>query len=234
MRDFFSLGRVFEYFPLILSKLPVTLSIVGISMLLGLVLGTLIAMVRINRIPVLREAAAILVSFLRGTPIIVQLFIVYFALPLALKAVGIDAARWNKLIFVNATYGLNTAAFVSEIVRGAINGVEPGQWEAAYSVGLTRFQTFKRIVAPQALLIALPSFSVVVLNLLQNTSLGFTVGLLDMIGQVRSIGVRTFHVMEGYVGAAFVFVVLSILINRFFGIVEDRLKAKMLKTEGKG
>jgi L-cystine transport system permease protein len=230
MDSFFNFKNMLEYFPLILSKLPVTLSIVAIATCFGLVLGTIAAVIRINKIPVLNQIVLAGISFLRGTPIIVQLFIVYFGIPVLLKLAGINAARWSKIIFVNVTYSINISAFLSEIIRGALNGVDPGQREAAWSVGLTDWQAFRRIVAPQALLIALPSFSVSILNLLQNTSLGFTVGIVDMVGQVRAIGTRTYHVIEAYVDAAIIFVVLSFILNHLFGLVEKRLRAKIMRT----
>jgi L-cystine transport system permease protein len=219
-----------EYFPLVLSRLPVTLSIVAIATGFGLVLGTIAAVIRINKIPVLNQIVLAGISFLRGTPIIVQLFVVYFGIPILLKSIGVNAMRWNKIIFVNVTYSLNISAFLSEIIRGALNGVDPGQREAAWSVGLTDWQAFRRIITPQALLIALPSFSVSILNLLQNTSLGFTIGIVDIVGQVRAIGIRTYHGIEAYVDAAIIFVALSFFLNYLFGLIEKRLRAKIMKT----
>lgn len=220
-----------EYMPSIFAKLPMTLSIVLIATGIGLVLGTLAAMIRMNKIPVLNQIVLVGISFLRGTPIIVQLFIVYFGVPVLLRLVGINAARWSKFIFVNVTYALNTSAFLSEIIRGALNGVDAGQREAALSVGLTGWQTFRRIIAPQAVLIALPSFTVTLLALLQNTSLGFTIGIIDMVGQVRAIGVRTYHVFEAYIDAAIVFVILSIILHQIFGVIEKRLRSKIMRTD---
>jgi L-cystine transport system permease protein len=232
MGEFFSFGRMVEFMPIIFSRLPVTLSIVVIATVVGIGLGAINATIRINKIPVLNQLAVLAISFLRGTPIIVQLFVVYFGVPVLLRYIGINATRWNKFIFVNITYALNTSAFLSEIIRGSLAGVDPGQREAALSVGLTPWQTFHRIVAPQALLIALPSFSVSILTLLQNTSLGFTIGLVDMVGQVRAIGIRTYHVFEGYVDAAVIFIALSVILHQVFGIIEKRLKSKIMRTDG--
>jgi L-cystine transport system permease protein len=230
MSKYFDIKLVIEYFPQILSKLPVTLAIVVFATLAGVILGTLIALIRINKIPLLHQSALVFVSFMRGTPIIVQLFIVFFGLPVLLKKVGINANNWNTIIFVIVTYGLNLSAFMSEIIRSAITGVDTGQKEAAYSVGMTNWQTFQRIVAPQALLTAMPSFSVNIIGLLQNTSLGFTIGLVDVIGKVRAIGIRTYHVLEGYVAAAIIFIVLSMVLNKLFSITENRLQAKLTKV----
>jgi L-cystine transport system permease protein len=231
MSDFFSFSRVLEYMPLIFSRLPVTLSIVALATVIGIVFGGIIALIRINKTPVLNELALVFISFIRGTPIIVQLFIVYFGIPVLLRFVGINASRWDKFIFVNITYALSTGAFMSEIIRGALNSVDPGQREAAYSVGLTGWQTFRRILAPQALLIALPSFSVTILALLQNTSLGFTIGLVDVVGQVRAIGIRTYHVFEAYVAAALLFIVLSLLLSKLFSLLEKRLRSKIMRED---
>ncbi|MDR0635734.1 MAG: amino acid ABC transporter permease [Treponema sp.] len=227
MGNFFSLNRFIANIPLILPKLPVTLSLVLVSMAAGIVLGIIAALIRLNKVPILYQITGIGVSFLRGTPIIVQLFVVYFGVPFLLSKIGINAARWNKFIFVNVTYALNTSAFLSEIIRGSILSIDPGQREAALSCGLTPFQAFKRVVAPQALLVALPSFSVSLLSLLQNTSLAFTIGIVDMVGQVRAIAIRTHHVLEGYVAVAIIFVLLSFLINALFARMEKRLRDKI-------
>ncbi|MDR3174387.1 MAG: amino acid ABC transporter permease [Treponema sp.] len=227
MNDFFSLRRFTEYFPAILARLPVTLSIVAVSLISGVLLGLLLAIIRINKLPILNTLAWFVVSFLRGTPIIVQLFIVYYGTPFLLKMIGINAARWSKFIFVSITYALNTSAFLSELIRSSINGVDTGQREAALSCGLSSWQAFYRIIAPQALLIALPGFSVMLLALIQNTSLGFSIGLVDVVGEVRAIGVRTYHYLEGYAGAALIFVVLSLIINQIIRAGEKRIQDKI-------
>ena len=118
---------------------------------------------------------------------------------------------------------------MSEIFRSAIVGVDTGQKEAADPVGMTNWQAFKRIIAPQALLIAMPSFSVNIIGLLQNTSRRPPIGLVDVIGEVRAIGVRTYHVLEGYVAAAIIFIVLSILLNKLFSYTENKLQTKLTR-----
>jgi L-cystine transport system permease protein len=236
MINFFSFERFLAGLPLIFQKIPVTLSIVLVSMTIGLVLGTITALIRLNRIPVLYQIISAGVSFLRCTPIIVQLFVVYFGIPYLLAGVGINASRWNKFIFVSITYALNTGAFISEIIRASILSIDAGQREAALACGLTGFQAFKRVIVPQAVLVAAPSFSVNVLALLQNTSLGFTVGMVEMVGQVRLIAVRTHHAIEGYVAVAVIFVILSFVINFLFSLLEKNIKHKISGSEpdGKG
>jgi His/Glu/Gln/Arg/opine family amino acid ABC transporter permease subunit len=123
MSSFFSWDLVWEFFPKILSALPVTLLIVGIATLVGLVLGSFIAFIRVEKIPILNQLAAVFVSFIRGTPILVQLYIVYYGVPSLLQAIQIDVSSWDKIIFIYITYGLNTAAFQSETIRAAILSV---------------------------------------------------------------------------------------------------------------
>ncbi len=231
MSRLFDFKLVIEYFPQILSRLHITLIIVITATLFGVILGTLIALIRIHRIPVFNQTACVFVSFIRGTPIIIQLFIVYFGLPMVLLKIGIDIVRWDEFYFVLVTYILNASAFLSEIIRAAIQGVDVGQSEAAYSVGLTKFQTFYRITAPQALATALPSFSANTVNLLQNTSLGFTIGVIDLIGKVKAIGVRTYHTVEGYIGAAIIFVILSLALQKLFNYLE--IKVNFYQKQGK-
>ena len=223
MSSLFDFKLVIEYFPQILSRLHITLIIVITATLFGVIFGALIALVRINKLLILSQIAGVFVSFIRGTPIIVQLFIVFYGLPMLLLKIGINVVRWDEFYFVIITYALNASAFLSEIIRGAVKGVDTGQSEAAYSVGLTKFQTFYRIAAPQAFATALPSFSASTVNLLQNTSLGFTIGVIDIIGKVKAIGVRTYHTIEGYIGAAVIFVILSLLLQRLFNILETKV-----------
>jgi L-cystine transport system permease protein len=218
-----------EYLPLILSRLHITLLLVIFATVIGFILGLIIALFRIYRIPVLNQIAIIFISFVRGTPIIVQMFIVFYGFPfLLMKVAGININRWDKMNFVIVTYGLNSAAFMAEIIRASIISVAVGQSEAAYSVGLTRLQTFFRIVAPQAVQIALPSFGTSLVGLLQDTSLAYSLGIIDVMGKVQSIGSRTYHLLEGYIGAAIIFIVLSTLIEKGSSLIEKKVAYKKM------
>lgn len=216
--DFFSFHRVVTYFPKVLSKLPVTLNIVLVSITIAIVLATAIAMIRIKKLPVLSQAAAVYISFVRGTPILVQMFLVYYGMPLFITALAGSniTSKWNKLIFVYIAYGLNEAGFLSEHIRAAILSVPAGQTEAGHSVGLSGNQTFFRIVLPQALRVLLPGFSTMLVGLLPATSLAYMLGVTDMMGKVRAIGTVTFHTLEGYFCAAIIFVLASFMMERFF------------------
>jgi L-cystine transport system permease protein len=183
---------------------------------------------RIYKTPLLNQIAAVYISFIRGTPILVQMFIVYYGLPEVLLIIGVNINRWDKMIFVILTYGLNMAAFMAEIIRAAITSVPIGQTEAAYSVGMTRIQTFLRIIAPQALLAALPSLGINMVGLLQDSSIAFSLGIIDVMGKAKVIGASTYHTLEGYTGAAVIFLVLCILLEKGCSIVEKRLQGSII------
>jgi L-cystine transport system permease protein len=219
----FDVALVFDYTPAILSRIHITFLIVGVAVAGGMFLGLLLALVRLYKVPGLNAAAVSYISFVRGTPVIIQMFIVYYGFPLLLSRAGININRWAKLNFVLISYALNNAAFMAEIIRSAVASVPAGQTEAAYSVGLSGFQTLRRIVLPQAFMTAFPAFGTRVVNAMQDTSLAFTLGVLDMLGQAQAIGIRTYHVLEGYVVVASVFVVVSLLLEKGFSWIGKKV-----------
>jgi len=226
MPNFFSWDNIFFFLPRVLSALPTTLLIVGVATVLGLILGLLLAFARLENIPFLKQVCAIFVSYIRGTPILVQMFIVYYALPMLLLGVGIDITRWEKLYFIFITYGLNTGAYFSEIIRASILSVPRSQKDAAAAVGLTKVQAYYRIIIPQSAVIAIPSLGTSVISLLQDTSLAFSLGIMDVIGKVRSLGALTTRVLEGYIDAALVFVALTIILEKCFGYLETKTRGR--------
>lgn len=225
MGDFFSLERLIENIPILLRYLPVTFEIVLIATTAGVVLAIFLAAARIYQIPVAKWISRIFVSFILGTPILVQMFIIYYGLPLVLWNVfGIDINGWDKLIFVLITYALNQSAFLAEIFRSAILSVPVGQTEAGYSVGLTGVQTFMRIVLPQAFRVAIPSFSVNLVGLFQDTSLAFMIGIIDIMGKAKLLQTSTQHVLECYIIIAVVFVCISVAIRLVFRALDQKLQ----------
>lgn len=224
MGPFFSIQRVFEYFPIVLRGFPVTIKIVLVATAAGLILGTLLAFIRIYKIPVLNQFVIVYISFVRGTPQLVQLFIVLYGLPLlVVRITDINISRWDKLFFVLVTYCLNEAAFFSESIRAAIQAVPKGQTEAGLSVGLNGRQTFFRIVMPQAARIALPGLGTSFIYLFQGTSLAYLVGIFDIMGQVNAIGARTQHYIEGYVCAGIIFITISVILEKVLYKANQRL-----------
>lgn len=226
LSSIFQIRYMVEYFPKILFRFPITLLIVLVSVGGGSLLGFFLAVVRVFRVPVLKQLSALYISFIRGTPIIVQLFIVYYGLPLVLLPLGVDIVRWNKLFFVLVTYLLNDGAFLAELIRSAIESVPRGQLEAAYSIGLTTGQAYRRILLPQAFRNAAPAYGVRIIGSFQSTAMAFTLGIIDMMGQVKAIGTRTNRVLEGYVDTAIIFIVVSLLLEQFFAVLNRKNAGK--------
>jgi L-cystine transport system permease protein len=211
-------------FPKILAKFPVTLEIVVVATVIGLLLGLLLAFMRIKKIPVLCQLAGIYISYIRGVPVLVQLFIVYYGLPMILRSYGIDTSHINKIIFVFVTYGLNQAGFMAEIIRASILSVPVGQTEAGYSVGLTEFQTFQRIVLPQAIKVAIPNLETMFIMLFKSTALAYMVGIIDMMGKVSALAVINFRTLEGYLCVVIIFAAVSLFLEHLFEWINKKLR----------
>jgi len=223
MNDFFSIERVIKYFPKILSSFPTTLLIVVISMLIGILVGIIIAFIRMNKIPVLYQLSSIFISFNRGTPQIVQLFIVYYGVPLLVESwFGLNINRVDAIYFVLIAYGLNEGAYLSEMFRGALEAIPTGQTEAGLAAGLTKLQTFIRIIVPQAIRIIIPTFAVDLIILFQSTSMAASLGVVDMMGKAGLMSSITKHSIENYTCAGIIFIVISILLDMFFKWVQKK------------
>ena len=230
MGEFFSWQRVFENFPRLIVKLPITFEIVVVAFAVGLTLGIILSFVELKRIPVLTQVLDVFISFERGTPLLVQMLVMYYGLPLVLEGLfGIDTRGWEKLTFVIITYTLNQAAFLSQDFRGAILSIPVGQKEAALACGLTPVQAAVRIVLPQSVRVAVPSIGLELIGLFQNTSLVSMVGVIDILGRAQSLGNLTSHTFESYLVVAFVFVVISLLLTALNKAINARLKSEVIK-----
>lgn len=219
----FDITYVFLHIPKLLSCINTTLLIVFFSILLGLFIGLLVALPRLYKIPVLQRFSEIYISFFRGTPILIQLFLIYYGLPEILFLVHLDISKAPVLDFVILTYALNSGAFLSEAIRSAVLSVDRGQVEAAYSIGMTGYQAFTRVVVPQALAIAIPVFANLVIANLKDTSLAFTLGVMDLTGKAQTLAQLTQHFMETYIALAFIYLALSLLLEKLFAMAEKRL-----------
>ncbi|TVX96447.1 amino acid ABC transporter permease [Cohnella terricola] len=219
----FDIQYVFDYFVKLLPYVRISLIIVAASIALGLIFGLLAALPRLYRIPVLQRLSQLYASFFRGTPILIQLFLLYYGLPEILKLVHVDITRLPVLAFVILVYGLHSGAFVSEGIRAAVTAVDRGQVEAAYAVGMTGFKAFTRIVFPQALAISVPILANLVIATLKDTSLAFTLGVMELTGKSQTLPTISRHFTESYLALAAVYFILSLALERLFLFAERRL-----------
>lgn len=223
MDQFFEVSRLIDAAKRITPYLQVTFQIVFFAVLFGSLLGIVVATLRIQRISVVNQLLGIYISFMRGTPMLVQLMLLYYGLPIFLNdLLGVDINGWQKLTFVELTFILDEGAFLGEIFRSAIEAVPYEQTEAGYSIGLNRFQTFYRIVLPQAATIALPSYGMDIIGIFHNTSLAFMLGVLDIVSRAKTIGASSGHTLEAYVYVAFLYVIFSILLQGLFYVLGQK------------
>ncbi len=218
MSGLFSWDRFTSAARQVLPYLPVTFEIVAIATIGGIILGLLVAFVRLKKPPVLYQICTVYISFMRGTPMLVQLFLIMYGLPIFINPIfGLNIGRtWDKIYFAYVTFVLNQGAFLSSIFYTAIKAVPIGQIEAGYSVGLTETQTMVRIVFPQAIKTAIPPFGVDFVALFQNVSLVFSIGVIDLMGRANAFGSAQGHMLEGYVFVAIVYIIISFIMRIAF------------------
>ncbi|PPE71109.1 amino acid ABC transporter permease [Caldimonas thermodepolymerans] len=202
--------------PVMLKATGYTLLFAVSAMVLGLALASIVALLRVLQVPVLAQAAAVYVSAMRGTPLLVQVFLVYYGLP----SVGIEFTPVTAGILALT---LNVAAYLSESLRGAVLGVPQGQWMAGTSLGLTRIQTLRHVVAPQALRMAVPSLSNSLISLIKDTSLVSVIAVTELMLATKELISTTFQPFPLYLGAAGIYWVLSLLFERVQRFMERRL-----------
>jgi len=230
MGTLFDIEYMLESFPKILRYAPVTLLIAVGSMIFGLAIGLLTALIKIYKTPVLKWLSAFYVSFTRGTPLLVQMYLAYYGIPKVLNYLGerfswtIDVGNIPSIIFVYIAFSLNVGAYLSESIRSAIESVDKGQTEAAYSVGMSRLQTMFRIVIPQAVTVALPNFGNTFISLMKDTSLAFIIAVVEIMGQAKIVGSRSLRFFEVYIDSAIIYWILCLAAERGVFFLEKKAK----------
>lgn len=224
MEKAFDMNMIGDFVPTLTAYLPVTLYILTLSLLFGFVLGLFLALPRIYNIPIVNQLAKVYISFFRGTPIMVQLFIVFYGIPALTGLIGIDTSKMDPFYAAVATYALSNAAAAAEIIRAGVGSVDKGQTEAAYSIGLSGSQAFRRIVLPQALVQAFPNMGNMVISSLKDTSLAFSIGVMDMSGRGQTLITSSNHSLEVYIVLSIVYYAVAVLFEWFFRVAEKRIK----------
>ncbi|MDO5370647.1 amino acid ABC transporter permease [Paracoccus sp. (in: a-proteobacteria)] len=204
--------------PVILRYVPLTIGMAVAAMLAALALAAVMAVIRVLRVPVAHQLAGVFISFFRGTPLLVQLFLFYYGLPQAIPAfVRIDGVTAAILGLT-----LHFAAYMAESLRGAITGVPRDQWEAARAVGMTEGQTMRRIILPQAARVFAPTMVNYFVDILKSTSLAFTLGVTEMMGAAQKEAAGSFRYLESFLVVACLYWVMVEALARVQGWLERR------------
>lgn len=218
-----------DTFFIALSGVPVALLITIVALFISLPLGFLLALTRLNQLPILNQFSRVYVSFVRGTPVIVQIFIIYNSVPLLLARIfekyDIQTSVYdiNPIWYAFIVFSLNTTAILIEVFRSAINTVSKGQLEAALSVGLTQPQAFRRIIIPQTLVVALPNICTATVNLIKATSLGYAMSLHEITLKAQVAANVGYNYVEAYIDIFLVYLILCSVVEYLFKWYEKRL-----------
>lgn len=198
-----SWSTVAETAPLLLQGLEVTFEATVLGSILAFILGLLLTLLRKSRIPVLSQVTWAFVEFVRATPLLVQLYFVYFVFP-PLLGIKMSSLATGVLVL-----GIRYAAYTSDSYRAGIDGVPLGQWEAAAALSLPRLRVWQSIVLPQALRRALPALGNYLISMFKDTPLLLTIGVLEMVGQAEQFGSENYTYTEVYTLTGFFFLALS-------------------------
>jgi polar amino acid transport system permease protein len=223
--------KVAQYGPKMLSGLGVTLTLVGFSIVTGAILSLPVAFGRMSKNPIISRLAFAYVYVFRGTPLIAQLFLIYYGLGTfreQLEAVGLwfffrDA--WNCALFA---FTLNTAAYQAEILRGAIESVPKGQSEGAAALGLRDFQTFRLVILPQALIVALRPYGNEIILMIKGSAIVALVTVFDLMGETRRAFSRTYD-FQLYIWAAVMYFIMVETLRNVWSYLEKRLTKHLIR-----
>jgi cystine transport system permease protein len=210
------LNSATQSLPVLMQGAAITLGFALAAMVLGLPLGFAVALARLSHFAALRWITSIYVSFIRGTPLLVQIFVIYYGLP----SFGVTL---NPVVGGVLALTLNAGAYLSETIRGAILSVPRGQREAATSLGLNGAQTMRLIVLPQAMRVAAPSLGNSLIGLVKDTSLVSVITVVELLRSAQLVIARTFEPFGPYLMAALLYWIMSLLLEGVQRAVERRL-----------
>ena len=220
--DFFYL---LEQIPKLVPYLDVTFLVLILTLFFGTILGFVLTFWKLGKNLILRKLAYAFTTAMRCTPSIVLLFLVYYGLPALASILAFDLNDLSKIFFVVTAFSLSFGNVMSEIIRSSYLAVEKGQYEAAVSVGLTRFDAFRRIILPQAAVVALPNIINSILTLLKEGSLAYTIGLIDVMGKANLLIAMNYeaHALETLLALSFIYWSISITIEKANELLEQKL-----------
>lgn len=210
---------IFErYGNLLLSGFYLTLYITFVSIIFGLIFGLLLAILKLYGPKPLKILSTFYIEIIRGTPMVVQLFIIYFGLP------STGLIRFTPLTAAILGMGLNSAAYQAEYFRTAFLAIPTGQTDAALSIGMNRFKVIRYILLPQVLRIVIPAWTNELIALTQYSSLAMILTVMELTSVAKFIGSKTFYYIQSFTIIAFIYVALSIILTRLMIFFEKKLE----------
>jgi polar amino acid transport system permease protein len=214
----FDVELIVRSIPLLLAGAAVTIQITAISVGLGLLIGMFVGIARLSKLLPVRAAAAVYVDFIRGTPLLVQIFLIYFALPILL------GARIDPFIAAITACSINSGAYVAEIFRAGIQSIDKGQMEAGRSLGMSWIQTMRHIILPQAFKRIIPPLGNEFIAMLKDSSLVSVIGFEELTRSGQLIIARTYGSFEIWLTVALIYLIMTLTISRLVNYLERRYK----------
>ncbi|AGC68846.1 L-cystine transport system permease protein TcyL [Thermoclostridium stercorarium subsp. stercorarium DSM 8532] len=211
-----------------LSGIPVTLSITAVALIISTPVAFFMAVSKIYNIKIIKQLVSAYVSFIRGTPVVLQILIIYSLLPSLFNSIAkgigwnINVFDINPIIYAYIVFSINTCAGLSEIFRSALLTVNKGQLEAALSIGMSAVQAYVRIIIPQALVTAIPNICNLTINLIKGTSLAFMMTVKDITAIAKIAASYGYNYIEAYLDILFIYIILCSLIQLLFSMLEKR------------
>ncbi|NEU31676.1 amino acid ABC transporter permease [bacterium LRH843] len=217
----FDFTYMVELIPVLLKYLPIVLYMAIFAFILAVILGLIFSSIIRNKVKIIYPILLVVISYFRGTPSLVQIFIFYFGAPQLIPAMSAMDAVTAVIIALS----LRNAAYLSEVFRSAFAAVDKGQAEAALSVGMTRWQTFRRIVLPQAIKIAIPPTGNFFIMMFKETSLAFTIGVTDMLAQAKLEAAVSYRFLEAFLAVGLIYWAVTAL----FTYIQSKIEWKIEK-----
>lgn len=211
-----------SFWPILKAGLEFTIPLTLIAFVLGLILGLLTAMARLSNSRFLKGIAGFYIWVVRGTPLLVQLFILFYGLP----SIGLILNPFPAAVI---GFTLNMGAYNSEIIRAAIQSVHKGQWEAAFSIGMTKRQAMRRIIIPQATRVAIPPLGNSFISLVKDTSLAATITVSELFRKGQEIAASQFEPFWLYVEVAIIYLIFCTILNFLQSNMEVRVSRHVEK-----
>lgn len=206
------------YIPILLEGVKMTIYLTLAAVGLGIVLGLVASLMKMSRIKIIHFLAVAYIELIRGTPMLVQIFLIYFGLP---QLIGFNIPSFPAAV---AALGINSGAYVAEIIRAGIQAVDIGQTEAANSLGMTNFMTMRYIIIPQAVKNILPALVNEFITLIKDSSIVSVIGLEELMRKSDIIRSITYRAFEPLITIALIYFVMTFTLSKFMGIIEGRLR----------
>lgn len=205
-----------SFVPIVTGAVTGTIPLTLASFVLGLTLALLVALMRLSRTAVVSGAARFYVSVIRGTPLLVQLFVIFYGLP----SLGVKLDPWPSAIIA---FSLNVGGYAAEVIRAAILSVPKGQWEAGHTIGMSKGQALRRIILPQAARVSVPPLSNTFISLVKDTSLASLILVTELFRNAQQIAAFSQDFMVLYLEAALVYWVICLALSTGQSALEKRL-----------